>query len=125
MALVRLMSTNRNAPIVVRKMYRPIDPIRLRRPTFGRTARTPVPPDVPLIQAADPPTLQCAVDGSTIWFRNGKPVEHAQQTVNAGPPANGLFCNGFGASATPDFRLMRAGFAGRADRAIRAHPVPV
>ncbi len=37
-AAVRLISTNRNAPKVVRKIYRPIDPIRLRRPTFGQPA---------------------------------------------------------------------------------------
>ena len=40
---VRLTSTSRNAPNVVRKMYRPIDPIALRLPRF-RPGRVLAPP---------------------------------------------------------------------------------
>jgi len=39
----------------VRKMYRPIDPIRPRRPNLGRPARAPeFSPSVPLGRRPDP-----------------------------------------------------------------------
>ena len=39
MSAVTLVQTTRNAPNVVRKMYRPIDPIRLRVPARDKTRR--------------------------------------------------------------------------------------
>ena len=41
---VKLTSVITNAPIVVRNMYRPIDPIGLNFPADGRYGRLPAPP---------------------------------------------------------------------------------
>src|SRR5665213_3903471 len=83
MALVRLTSTNRNAPNAVRKIYRPIDPIRLRRPTLRQSTCGAGRPSPANPHTGGPiPHISNNLDGSTKWLRDGKPLEHEQQTVN-------------------------------------------
>src|SRR6516162_7525462 len=75
-----LRQVTRKAPKVMRKMYRPIEPIRLRVPARATTracaAISPLggpPQNRPLLACFDRPTK---------WLRQGKPFEHAQQIVN-------------------------------------------
>src|SRR5262245_267093 len=115
---VTLAQTTRNAPDVVRKIYRPMDPIRLRVPARAAT------PNAHRSRACAPSTPISAKrrdrrrrapkpvrhsDGNSIpfypllaretkWPRQGKAFEHAQQNVNsrALPPGNGGVGGAFG-----------------------------
>src|SRR5471032_534118 len=84
MTAVRLTSTTRNAPNVVRKIYRPMDPIRGVVPQFGMpTGRPAKAPDAKLNQRKPTP-IRVYLDPATKWPGEGKAVEHAQQIVKAG-----------------------------------------
>src|SRR6266852_398788 len=86
---VTLVQMTRNAPKVVRKIYRPIDPIRLRVPARDTSPVRAAPharsrtrqPDLFVYALPDRPTK---------WPRQGKAFEHAQQIVNSAPFAGGL-----------------------------------
>ncbi len=89
---VRLTNTTRNAPKVVRKIYRLMDPIRSIVPRSGnnRTPRAASPPDAKYFKLKSQPR-QLYLDRPTKWPGNGKAVEHAQQNVNAGTGAGAEF----------------------------------
>src|SRR5450631_4029603 len=79
---VRLTKMTRNAPNVVRKIYRLIDPIRRVVPQVPTCpAIRPAPaPDAKRNQP-NPNPRQVYLDPSTKWPCKGKAVEHAQQKV--------------------------------------------
>src|SRR5438270_11372471 len=80
-SVVTLVQTTRNAPNVVRKMYRPMDPIRLRVPAHAKSPRcAPLPLRAP---AAIRPLVMGSFDGPTKWPRQGKAFDYAQQNVNS------------------------------------------
>src|SRR3954468_21688985 len=81
---VRLTSTTANAPNVVRKIYRPIDPIAPPSPN-RKTAipRTASPPYARRSQRSPTPNSVYFVR-PTKWPPKGKAVERAQQKVKAG-----------------------------------------
>ena len=81
---VRLTSTTRNAPNVVRKIYRLIDPIRSVVPQFGKPQSRARRPHRALGPASLTQPPQVYLDRSTKWPRKGKAVEHAQQKVKRG-----------------------------------------
>src|SRR6516165_10986704 len=80
---VTLVQTTRKAPRVVRKMYRPMDPIRLRVPARNKTpgARGRYGPP----GTRQPVPLYGLPDRPTKWLGQGKAFEHAQQIVNSTP----------------------------------------
>src|SRR5262245_9671533 len=87
MSAVTLAQITRNAPIVVRKIYRPMDPIRLTRPRSRQNPRCagPLPPDgVPMVNRSP---FYPLFDRATKWLGQGKAFEYAQQNVNPAPVA--------------------------------------
>ena len=82
---VRLTSTTTNAPNVVRKIYRLIDPIRRVVPQSPAcTAHRPAAAPGAKRNQPNPNPRQVYLDPSTKWPRKGKAVEHAQQKVKIG-----------------------------------------
>src|SRR5712691_6521461 len=66
------------APKLVRKICRPIDPIRLTRPRLGAPGP---PPATALRWHTDP--LYPLFDPPTKWLGEGKPFDYAQQNINS------------------------------------------
>ena len=63
------------------KNVRPIDPIRMRRPTFGRQPARRIFVQRPCRRPS--PDVAYAIDRSTKWLRMANPLNMRQQTVNA------------------------------------------
>src|SRR5438067_10278213 len=82
MSAVTLAQMTRNAPSVVRRIYRPMDPIDLRVPARDEASvrRTPYARrSAPmLIEALFYPVF----DPATKWLGQGKAFDYAQQNVN-------------------------------------------
>src|SRR5437773_12354388 len=92
MSVVTQTSTTRNAPRVVRKILRPIDPIRVRRPRSRLGwAAAPGPP-LPVMAPPSPVApLEGYLDRPTKWPRQGKVFEYSEQKLAAeGPKTAGL-----------------------------------
>jgi hypothetical protein len=70
----------KNAPNVVRNMYRPMDPIRARIPPSEKS-RVQLPGQTRQPKAK-PQVLLVYLDLSTKWPGKGKPLEYEQQKVN-------------------------------------------
>src|SRR3984893_9825373 len=79
---VTLVQMTRNAPKVVRKIYRPMDPMRLRVPAHGKTPARATPCRQLRFRQTSP--FYSFLDRPTKWPRQGKPFEYAQQFVNRG-----------------------------------------
>ena len=79
---VTLTQTIRNAPKVVRKIYRPMDPIRLRVPAHGKNTGTRDPPVGFALQQTTP--FMLTLIGQQNGLAKAKPFEYAQQFVNRG-----------------------------------------
>src|SRR3984893_17616169 len=79
---VTLVQMTRNAPKVVRKIYRPMDPMRLRVPAHGKTPARATPCRQLRFRQTSP--FYPFLDRPTKWPRQGKPFEYAQQFVNRG-----------------------------------------
>src|ERR1700730_12463410 len=77
---VTLVQMTRNAPKVVRKIYRPMDPMRLRVPAHGKTPARATPCRQLRFRQTSP--FYPFLDRPTKWPRQGKPFEYAQQFVN-------------------------------------------
>src|SRR5580693_6791114 len=79
---VKLTSVIRNATMVVRNTYQPIDPIEPDFPTDGPRIGRTGPPAPPRGVSRSP---QCkSFHAFTKWLGQGRPIGHAQQPVNAG-----------------------------------------
>src|ERR1700732_388549 len=76
---VTLVQMTRNAPKVVRKIYRPMDPMRLRVPAHGKTPARATPCRQLRFRQTSP--FYPFLDRPTKWPRQGKPFEYAQQFV--------------------------------------------
>src|SRR5215831_9294208 len=79
---VTLAQMTRNAPSVVRKIYRPMDPIRLTRPRSRQTVGAPGPRCPQRRADAKPAPFYPLFDRATKWLGQGKAFEYAQQNVN-------------------------------------------
>src|SRR5476649_2015268 len=86
MTAVRLTSTTRNAPNVVRKIYRPMDPIRgvvpqsigVHQPGAWQPHRTTS------LMSVNSTPVRVYLDPATKWPSKGKAVDYEQQIVKAG-----------------------------------------
>src|SRR5215470_10054165 len=82
MSAVTLAQMTRNAPSVVRKIYRPMDPIDLRVPARDEASvrRTPYARrSAPMLNAA---LFYPVFDPATKWLGQGKAFDYAQQNIN-------------------------------------------
>src|SRR5215475_6693950 len=81
MSAVTLAQITRNEPSVVRKIYRPMDPIDLRVPARGETSvrRAPYARCAPMLNEA---LFYPLFDPATKWLGQGKAFDYAQQNVN-------------------------------------------
>src|ERR1700730_16178085 len=80
---VKLTSVIRNATMVVRNTYQPIDPIGPDFPTDGPPkGRTGPPSAAPRREPISP--QRKSFHAFTKWLGQGRPIGHAQQPVNAG-----------------------------------------
>src|SRR5215831_8538346 len=79
---VTLAQMTRNAPSVVRKIYRPMDPIRFTRPRSRQTVGAPGPRCPQRRADAKPAPFYPLFDRATKWLGQGKAFEYAQQNVN-------------------------------------------
>src|SRR5215471_19691821 len=80
MSAVTLAQMTRNAPSVVRKIYRPMDPIT--RPRSRQNAGAPGPRCPQRRADAIPAPFYPLFDRATKWLGQGKAFEYAQQNVN-------------------------------------------
>src|SRR5580692_599553 len=82
---VKLTSVIRNATMVVRKTYQPIDPIGPDFPTDGPPkGRTGPPNAAPRREPISP--QRKSFHAFTKWLGQGRPIGHAQQPVNGRRP---------------------------------------
>src|SRR6266498_3550554 len=82
MSAVTLAQMTRNAPSVVRKIYRPMDPIRSTRPRSRQNVGAPGPRCPQRRADAIPHPFYPLFDPATKWLGQGKAFEYAQQNVN-------------------------------------------
>src|SRR6266436_4483947 len=82
MSAVTLAQMTRNAPSVVRKIYRPMDPIRFTRPRSRQNVDAPGPRCPQRRADAIPTPFYPLFDRATKWLGQGKAFEYAQQNVN-------------------------------------------
>src|SRR6516162_6909678 len=80
MSAVTLAQMTRNAPSVVRKIYRPMDPIT--RPRSRQNVGAPGPRCPQRRADAIPAPFYPLFDPATKWLGQGKAFEYAQQNVN-------------------------------------------
>src|SRR5262249_3400387 len=82
MSAVTLAQMTRNAPSVVRKIYRPMDPIDLRVPARDEASVRRAPyarRSAPMLNEA---LFYPVFDPATKWLGQGKAFDYAQQNVN-------------------------------------------
>src|SRR5262245_44537688 len=82
MSAVTLAQMTRNAPSVVRKIYRPMDPIDLRVPARDEASVRRAPyarRSAPMLNEA---LFYPVFVPATKWLGQGKPFDYAQQNVN-------------------------------------------
>src|SRR6476659_6444963 len=82
MSAVTLAQMTRNAPSVVRKIYRPMDPIELRVPARGESLGATGPLCPQQCTDAKRSPFYPVFDPATKWLGQGKPSDYAQQNVN-------------------------------------------
>src|SRR5436305_1358527 len=80
---VTLTQITTKAPNVVRKIYRPTDPIRLRVPSWQQKSAA-AGPRRPHADNGNWPLSRPCFDRPTKWLGQGKAFEYAQQNVNSG-----------------------------------------
>src|SRR5262245_32272122 len=82
MSAVTLAQMTRNAPSVVRKIYRPMDPIELRVPARDESLSATGPLCPQQCTELNEALFYPLFDPATKWLGQGKPFDYAQQNVN-------------------------------------------